>query len=253
MSFILDALKKSEEQREQLPARRKPQKRILTFSSAGSRQWSGWLLVTLPLLLFSAWVLLDSPDAQDVLREETLKLQATPAAPAIEQVNSSEETAAHAAAAPPPSTQDPVTPVEPAPVPRPLGDSSSGGNNPGKPLADSAAVASDEEQSGQGSAGRDSAISAQLKPAVDSNTLSKSTGAAYPWYAELSPELRSRIPKLAMSMHFFISEPQRRLVRINGMLLHEGELVEENLRVIEIRAGGDVVLDYFGKRFILKR
>jgi general secretion pathway protein B len=55
---------------------------------------------------------------------------------------------------------------------------------------------------------------------------------------------------LAMSMHFYNSEPNRRLVRINDQLLREGDWVSRDLELVEIAPNG-VILDFLGTSFEL--
>jgi len=58
MSFILDALKKSEERRRLLEETRKPRQKILDLTWPGTRRWPAWLLLTLLLaaLAFGWWL-----------------------------------------------------------------------------------------------------------------------------------------------------------------------------------------------------
>jgi hypothetical protein len=52
-------------------------------------------------------------------------------------------------------------------------------------------------------------------------------------------------------MHFYNSEPNRRLVRINDQLLREGDWVSRDLELVEITQNG-VVLDFLGTAFELR-
>jgi general secretion pathway protein B len=72
-----------------------------------------------------------------------------------------------------------------------------------------------------------------------------------PLYLDLPKELRDRIPRLAMSMHYYSSDPGRRLVRINDRLLHEGDWLSSELHVVEITATG-AILDFQGKSFVMR-
>jgi general secretion pathway protein B len=56
------------------------------------------------------------------------------------------------------------------------------------------------------------------------------------------------MPRLTMSMHFYTTNPDRRLVRINNHLLHEDDWVNRDLQVIEITPTG-ATLDFMGKLF----
>jgi len=70
-----------------------------------------------------------------------------------------------------------------------------------------------------------------------------------PSIRDLAPADRARLPELNLQLHFFTADPARRLVRINGTNLHEGEAVG-SLRVIQIRPV-DVVLGVGGVEFAL--
>ena len=59
------------------------------------------------------------------------------------------------------------------------------------------------------------------------------------------------MPRLAMSMHYYISDPARRMVRINNLLLHEGDWISNDLQVVEITATG-ATLDLLGKLFEMR-
>lgn len=77
------------------------------------------------------------------------------------------------------------------------------------------------------------------------------TSAQLPLYLDMSWELRDRIPRLTMSMHFYTTNPDRRLVRINNYLLHEGDWVNPDLQVVEITPTG-ATLDFLGKFFEMR-
>ena len=66
--------------------------------------------------------------------------------------------------------------------------------------------------------------------------------------AELPLPLQQELPKLAISVHAYSSEPARRMVGINGRVLREGAEVSPGLRLEQIRPEG-LVLSYKGYRF----
>jgi general secretion pathway protein B len=72
-----------------------------------------------------------------------------------------------------------------------------------------------------------------------------------PVYADLSRELRRRLPDLTISLHFFSANPARRMVRINNRLLYEGEAVTDGLVVHEITPTS-TVFDYQGLLFEIR-
>jgi hypothetical protein len=70
-----------------------------------------------------------------------------------------------------------------------------------------------------------------------------------PLYQDLSKGLRDRMPP--MSMHFYNKDRDRRLVRINDLLLHEGDWVDRDLQLVEITATS-ATLDFLGKSFEMR-
>lgn len=68
--------------------------------------------------------------------------------------------------------------------------------------------------------------------------------------SELPEEVRKSLPDLKVSAHFFSSEPKTRFLRVNDKILHEGESLNEGLKVEEINSSG-TVFNYQGHRFIV--
>ncbi len=69
----------------------------------------------------------------------------------------------------------------------------------------------------------------------------------YEW-DELPQQVRSSVPELALSVHFYTDAPAQRMVRINGRILRQGQTVEGDLVLEEIVAEG-VILTSRGYRF----
>jgi general secretion pathway protein B len=69
---------------------------------------------------------------------------------------------------------------------------------------------------------------------------------------ELPDHIRAALPEMSISLHFYSNEPSARLVRMNGQHLREGDLVDDGLRLLEITRNG-VVLSYSGYRFRVDR
>jgi general secretion pathway protein B len=66
--------------------------------------------------------------------------------------------------------------------------------------------------------------------------------------SELPPDVRSRLPEFKISGHAYSPEPQTRVVRINERILQEGQDLSPGLRLEEIVPAG-VILSYHGYRF----
>ena len=219
MSFILDALRKSEERR-QGDNRRTGGRRVLGFPgtprTARAFPLVWLLLLLLPAALFIGWWLGRSPSAETPSSASQMHPEiASPAAP--EQPPAQGATGQGA----PASVQSAPTPARkrPEPVVAPV---------PAQPKAPAETVSRQPRAASAGS----------LKSGADS--------AAEPLvieYSELSAAQRARLPELEMSLHFYSSDPARRIVRLNGQLLHEGERLAEGPRLQEITETAAVLSD----------
>ncbi len=68
--------------------------------------------------------------------------------------------------------------------------------------------------------------------------------------ADLPASIAGGLPEFKISLHYYITEPRSRVVWINDRTLHEGESLSEGLKVEQINEGG-VVMNYRGWRFQL--
>jgi len=66
--------------------------------------------------------------------------------------------------------------------------------------------------------------------------------------AELPPGIRQELPVMTIQFHAYSSAPANRLVGINSQTFHEGELVIPGLKLEQITSEG-VILSYKGYRF----
>lgn len=69
--------------------------------------------------------------------------------------------------------------------------------------------------------------------------------------ADLPASVAGGLPEFKISLLYYIAEPQSRVVRINDRTLHEGEYLSEGLKVEQINEGS-VVMNYRGWRFQLE-
>ncbi len=67
---------------------------------------------------------------------------------------------------------------------------------------------------------------------------------------DLPSEIKKSLPALKMSFHYYSPDNQSRFATINDRTLHEGEILSEGLRVLEINPTG-TVLNYKGHRFLI--
>ncbi len=286
MSLILEALKKSEQQRQQKHSKQQQvRKRTLSLSSnrSGRRSYY-WLLAGLVALVFlgAGWFYshmtgLSQPSApvaqaaspSNNASQGKVTIPVSKPAVAFQQLpqtlvqnggqgvsQQSPQTALPSPAetfvqAPEKAAPQALVSVEPAPVPREFVDA------PAPPRASPPLTAKTEKKN-RVAANQpaqppvaESAAEMSQQPAAATVSAHAVTGPdGMPFYLDLSEELRARIPTLNMSMHFFARDPDRRLVRINGRLLRQGDWLNDNLQLVEITADG-ATLDFLGKAFAL--
>jgi hypothetical protein len=263
MSFILEALKKSEQQRQEQnePQQKKVRNRTLTLTLSRSSQRSYWLLAALLTLLLLGggwWLYKETNPTLEPLSELSLEKSAR-------SETSLPKEPEPAVTNPVPVTNDlqqptvatkaaPVLAAEAAPVPSiyvsvPVVPVRSPSTKEQKLAVErrQADVAAAEEML-KADEPVATVLIEQSQP-VD-NLAQESGTVLLPRYAGLSLDLRERMSPLAMSMHFYNSEPNRRLVRINGQLLREGDWVNRDLELVEIAPNG-VILDFLGTAFEL--
>jgi general secretion pathway protein B len=65
---------------------------------------------------------------------------------------------------------------------------------------------------------------------------------------DLPPSVQNDLPSLSISAHFYDNNPSSRLVSINGRVMHEGQEVKPGLKLEQITANG-VIFSYQGYRF----
>jgi general secretion pathway protein B len=202
MSYILDALRKSEEER-----RRKQGEALLQLPHKADVRKRGrivlWIFLFTGALAVNAMLLL--------VRPQWLQFTSHPAPDAGRASQSASPAALPAA---PEMDGEAPLPSEKKEKPS-LGavDSEAGGTSGGE--AASAGVA-DEKVVG---------AKAEWKPDPDR---------IYTLH-ELPPAIRETLPSFEISVFFFSDEPASRVVRINGVSLREGDELTEGLKVEKIR------------------
>jgi hypothetical protein len=92
----------------------------------------------------------------------------------------------------------------------------------------------------------------RLKPsaAARSKAAAAPVAESYPPVSDLPGDVRSGLPALDMQLHFFTPAAERRLVRLNGANLREGDKSGDGLTVETITSEG-VRLSWGGVRFFL--
>jgi general secretion pathway protein B len=90
---------------------------------------------------------------------------------------------------------------------------------------------------------------ADLAPAVNSAPATERTAPATKGLQNYA-ELNGKLPELRLDLHVYATRPAERYAFINMRKMREGDVTPEGVRVIEITSDG-VVLDYRGTEFLL--
>lgn len=242
MSFILEALKKSEQQQkrqQQNTAQQEVRKRTLTLSP----RLSGWRpyrkALVIPLVVVSGWFLhswQESPQAPSPSADRELP------PPAL--VNQAKTSALQSAL-----QQHPLSSTEPSPIPR--GDITVPSTK--QVYSSAEPPRTEDELPTEPLATNENALIASAVPSereADAAALSAPQPSQPLLFNDLSKELRETISPLTMSMHYYSTDPRRSLVRINDRLLHEGDWLNSDLQLVAITPAG-ATLSFMGRAFTL--
>jgi general secretion pathway protein B len=123
-----------------------------------------------------------------------------------------------------------------------------------------AAAAPAAAATGQGSASGapDSSSPEDYAPAEEpssaglANHVRRGTASGVPLYQDVSATPGTQIPQLRLDLHVFAARPQDRFVMINMHKLREGDALPEGVRVDSITPEG-AILSYNGSKFLLPR
>jgi general secretion pathway protein B len=256
MSFILDALKKSESdrQRQSGPALFEvkvapPRTRLPLWAVA----IAALLVVNLAIVM---WMVLRHT-ARAAGEQATPGAAAAAAAPAP-VVPAAATAAAPAPAAPPaaaPATVAAETPATAAPAVRATPPPAAATQTAA--LGARSAPASGTPGGGSGSAtdesNPDDYAPAQEQPAAGlGNHVKRGTVEGVPLYQDASATAGTQIPQLRLDLHVFAVRPQDRFVMINMHKVHEGDTLPEGVHVDSITPDG-AILSFNGSRFLLPR
>jgi general secretion pathway protein B len=279
MSYILEALKKSELERQRGAA---PTLRATQAAVARPPRDAIWFSAVLALVLISAGIVIGwwRPWQSDKPVAARVSAAPTPA-PDLIVVKPSELSPPAIALAPPvaaPSptaTPTPTIAIRPAAPPEVAHNAARGPTkteakaNPPVPLAAAlapapvppniAAVAPIDALPGprraDPAAPATPAVSLPALPAApvaaitpDASRSSAPQQATLPRRSDLPPAIRQEIPPLAISVHFYSGQRENSLVSINGRSLREGEEIAPDLKVERITPEG-VIFAFKGYQF----
>ena len=237
MSFILDALKKSESDRQRQSGPALFEVKVAP-PRTGLPPWAiavaALLVVNLGIVMWMLWrhPATRTPDTSAAAAAlpgvgQPQPAGATTPAPAPPSV--SLPAPPPSVSLPAPAAQPPVAAPSPALLPKP-GATNGAGDNPDDyvPAADPAA-----------------------SPLLG-NRVRHGTVDGVPLYQDAAASPGTRIPQLRLDLHVFALRPQDRFVMINMHKLREGDSLPEGVRVDSITPEG-AVLSYSGARFLLTR
>jgi len=220
MSFILDALKKSESDRQ-----RRSGPALFEVKVAPPRSalplWAvavaALLVVNLAIVMWMLWRHPAARSADSSTAAASLAAQGPQAA-------------GTPAPAPLSLTAPAASPAAVAPLPPTPGAASGAGDNPDDyaPAAEPAAA-----------------------PSL-SNRVRRATADGVPLYQDAAAAAGASIPQLRLDLHVFAQRPQDRFVMINMHKLREGDSLPEGVHVDSITPEG-AVLSYGAARFLLPR
>jgi len=239
MSFILDALKKSESDRQRqsgpslFEVKVAPPRRTLPI-------WAVAIAVLLGInVIVVSWMLLRRPTEQQPASTHApaARTAAAPAAQAgSDRIAPAAVPRASAPGADVVSERTPpaaARPPESAPPPAPATD-----------------AASDQSSAQQPTMISPSDYAPAVEPAAQGSAASRGAMDALPLYQQIVTS--EGLPALHLDLHVFAPRPQDRFVMINMHRLQEGDALPDGVRVELIRPDG-VVLSYHGTRFLLPR
>lgn len=255
MSFILDALKKSdsERQRQSGPAlfeiRKAPPRSGLPF----------WAIALGALLLVNlvavVWFLARGP-APAVAPQPASTAAPPAAAPTV--VPGSPAASAVANAPPQPGGTVPWAGAAPqagtVPLPPPQSAIASPGLPPGAAIAPGAAVAPGDAAYAQPDYSGNPADYEQALPAGEgpsSSTLAAERNMV-PTVDRLPPAIANQLPPLRLDLHVYATRATDRFVMVNMQRLREGDATPDGVRVEEITPTG-AVMSFRGTRFQLEQ
>jgi general secretion pathway protein B len=240
MSFILDALKKSESdrQRQSGPA-------LFEVKVAPPRTRLPLWAVAIGLLLavnlvIVAWMLLRRPAAH--------------AETALAQPSGAPVTAA----LPPPVTAPAVVATAPPAVavatPAPAPAQVAAGSPAIAPTAAPPPAATTTAPGTETESAEDLAPAADAPPvpATLSTHVRRGTADGVPLYQDWAATPGTQVPQLRLDLHVYAARPEERFAMINMKKVHEGDLLPGGVRVESITPEG-AVLSYNGSRFLLPR
>jgi general secretion pathway protein B len=231
MSFILDALKKSESDRQRQSGPALFEVKVAP-RRVGLPLWAVAIGVLLGInLLIVMWMLLRHPAHPE-------QASAT-AAPTTTPVPAAAGAAAPQAVPVPAPPLASTAATAPLTVPTPVANAAQA---QGLPPASSGAGTTDVNP-------EDLAPASEPVPMLGSH-VKRGTAEGVPLYQDAAVVPGTHIPQLRLDLHVYAAHPEERFVMINMRKLREGDSLPEGVRVESITPEG-AILSYSGSRFLL--
>jgi general secretion pathway protein B len=234
MSFILDALKKSESDRQRQSGPALFEVKV-TPPKPRFPYWALALAVLLVInIVVGGWVFLHRPPPEQAAPSAA----ATPISPAQSAPGQAAPAVAHSAPIATPTVLPAATPNSSARSvagpPEPVLSDAEPKDAPRNPDDYAPAVAPEKQDPEQAATHVRSGTESGLKS-----------------YADAASSPGAHMPALRVDLHVYAAKPEERFVLINMHRLHEGETLAEGVRVESITPEG-VVVSYQGAKFILE-
>lgn len=238
MSFILDALKKSQSSRQQQSG----PGTIAVETAPRAQQPHNWLAIVIAIVVLNLAVI--AMFAWFITRDKASN-DAISASVATQRVQSTQNTQPLPAATAAPASQSGTITI---PEPRRTADNSRGEV---RPLSAEVREPKSPETTATTTAAATPPVASGSVAASNKPTPSESAG-FLPTLAELQLDQRIQLSPLHIDVHVYNENPQRRFVLINARKYKEGERLSEGPLLEEIRRDG-LVMYYRDQRFLVPR
>ncbi len=251
MSFILDALKKSENDRQRQSGPALFEVRVAPPRS----RFPPWAIAVAALLVINlsviGWLMLRKPAAAASPSAEAANVPAVPAQSAPTPIAAPASAPISGQAPPVAATQNPQG--SPPALAQNLAPGQSATQAPYEPPPLTAGPQGAVDPSATTGAGNPD----DYAPATDPSTsgpfgghVRRGTESGLPTYAEAAT--KDSLPPLRLDLHVYAPDPRKRFVLVNMKRLYEGDSLPEGVKVESITTEGAIV-SYRGSKFILER
>ena len=257
MSFILDALKKSESDRQ-----RQTGPALFEVKVAPPRtHLPAWAIAIAALLVVNLgivmWMLMRHPAHPESAgtagpAAAPASLRGAPGPPAA--AAAPQGPSAAGATAPTPSATAATTVTAETAAPGGTSAGAPGAPGAAAPAANVAGASAGGTPGAAGEANPDDYAPAEEPPPASSlgGHVRRGTASGVPLYQDAATSSGTQIPPLRLDLHVFAVRPQDRFVMINMHKLREGDTLPEGVHVDSITPEG-AVLSYQGSKFLLPR